>query len=380
MKRFFRKIQEWFLGLFEKKIREITHSRMELMQVFDGFSDPVVVIDRQFMIQRVNHTTLTTLGEKSYKAFIGKPCYAMLHGLNERCPSCTAPATFSSGEKTVRTGFMEAKKKPLETIYSITCYPLTDEKGLVTHIAEYYRDSTEVVHLTRELYESERVRVMEPLAVGLAHQVRQPLTIIRASTQYTLETFKKLLNSPDFDETMESVIHNVDIANDILIDLLHFSKPSQYQMKRGSLSNLLERGLKLVNQKIKDQKISVRKDWQKNLPELWMDEKLLLQAFLNLMINSLEAMPQGGYLTVRALCPKDAVPPRIDVIIEDTGKGVPKELVQKIFHPFFSTKEEGVGLGLSVAEGIIRSHGGYIRFESGEKEGAKVLIEFPMGP
>lgn len=378
MKRFFQKIQDWFFALCGEKIKEITQSRMELLQVFDGFSDPVIVIDKQFVIRRVNRTTLTVLGKKSYKQFIGKPCYQMLHGLKERCPTCTAPITFSSNEKTVRTGFMEAKEKPFETTYSIAHYPLTNKKGIVTHIAEYYRDSTEVVNLSRELYESERARVMEPLAAGLAHQVRQPLTIIRASAQYGLGTFKKSLDSPDFNETMESILHNVDTVNDILSDLLHFSKPSQYQLKKGSLSELLETGLKLVHQKIKDQKVSVTRDWQQKLPEILMDEKVLLQAYLNLLVNSLEAMPQGGHLKIGAIYREDIVPPRIDVVIEDTGKGVPKELVQKIFHPFFSTKEEGVGLGLSVAEGIIRSHGGQIRFESQENNGTKVQIELPL--
>lgn len=378
MKRFFRKIQEWFLSLFWKRINEIIQSRTDLLQIFDGFSDPVIVIDKQFVIQRVNRTALTTLGKKSYKELIGKTCYSAIHGFKERCSPCTAAETFFSGKKTAWTGFMEAGEKPLETVYNITCYPLTDEKGLVTHVAEYYRSSTEIINLTRELYESERARVMEPLAAGLAHQVRQPLTIIRASAQYGLGTFKKSLKSGDFIETMESIIHNVDTVNDVLADLLHFSKPSQYRMKKESLPELLEAGLKLMRQKIKEQKISVTKDWQKKLPEILMDKKVLLQAYLNLLMNSLEAMPQGGSLKISAAHQRDVNPPRIDIVIEDTGTGIPKELVPKLFHPFFTTKESGVGLGLSVAEGIIRSHGGHIRFEGKENLGTKVVIEFPL--
>lgn len=378
MRRFLGEIQEWFLSLLGRRFSSIIQSRAELLQVFDGFSDPVIVIDRQFVIQRVNQTTVTSLGKESYKEFVGKPCYVMLHGLKERCPSCTAPITFSSGKKTIRTGFMEAQEKPFETTYSITSFPLTNKKGLVTHIAEYYRDSTEIVALTRELYESERARVMKPLIAGIVHQVRQPLTVIRAAAQYGLGTFKKLLNSSDFNETMESILKSVDIVNDTLIDLLHLSKSSQYQMKKGSLLKLLETGLELVRQKIKNQKISVTRDWQQNLPEVLMDEKLLLQAYLNLLMNSLEAMPQGGHLAVRATYQKGVVPPRIDMIIEDTGKGIPKDIVSRLSRPFFSTKDGGVGLGLPVAEGIIRSHGGQIRFESKENQGTKVLIELPL--
>lgn len=378
MKRFFRKILEWVLSFFWKRIEVIVQSRTDLLQVFDGFSDPVIVIDKQFVIQRVNRTTLTALEKKSYQEFIGKPCYLALHGLKELCPSCTATESFLSGEKTSRTGLMEAGRKPLETVYNITCYPLTDEGGRVTHIAEYYRASTDVINLTRELYESERTRVMEPLAAGLAHQVRQPLTIIRASAQYGLGTFKKSLKSDDFNETMESIIHNVDVVNDVLSDLLHFSKPSHYRMKKDSVAELLETGLKLVRQKIKDQGISVEQECHQPLPEIVMDKKVLLQAYLNLLMNSLEAMPRGGHLKIEARYRKDVDPARIDIAIADTGTGIPKELVPKLFQPFFTTKEGGIGLGLSVAEGIIRSHGGHLRFESGPQQGTKVVIEFPL--
>ncbi len=378
--RVWKRLRQFLRRFKNRQVTDIIQSRHELLQVFDGFSDPVIVIDKQFVIQRLNKATLATLNKKTFKEFIGKPCYEMLHGLKERCPQCTAPLAFSSGEKTTRTGFMEASLKPLETAYSITCYPLTNEKGEVACIAEYYRDITEVANLSRELYESERARVMEPLAAGLAHQLRQPLTIMRSAAQYGLETFNPDLKSEDFSETMESIIQNVDVANDILADLQHFSKPSQYQMKKGPLAKLLEQGLRLLQQKIKEKKISVTKDWSKNLPEIPMDEKLFLQAYLNLLVNSIESMTEGGKLSVKSLYQNEKRPPEILIVIEDTGKGIPKELIPKLKQPFFSTKEGGVGLGIPVAEGIIRSHGGRIQFESVENHGTRVIIEIPITP
>lgn len=370
-------ILKWLKSLYEKKVADIVKSRRELLQVFDGLSDPVAVIDKQFLLQRVNRAVLGALEKKSYQEFIGKPCYEMLHGLKQICPQCTAAETFKTGEKTTRSGFIEAKAKPFETTYNVACYPLTNDKGEVTAIAEYYQDVTELIHLTRELYESERARVMEPLAAGLSHQIRQPLTIIRSAAQYVTETFQKTIKSEDFFETMDSIIQNVDVANDVLTDLTHFSKPAQYQMKKGSLARLLERALKLVQQQIKDKKILLVKEWSKDLPEILMDEKLLLHAYLNLLINSLESMGGGGRLTVKAFSKDNVLPPKIVVMIEDTGKGIPKELIPKLFQPFFSTKVSGVGLGLPIADGILRSHGGVVRFESEENKGTRVIVEFP---
>ncbi len=380
LRQFFRKLKKRLTTHVEKQVADIVQSRNELLQVFDGFSDPVVVIDKQFIIERVNKATLTALNKKEFKEFIGRPCYEALHNLRERCPQCTAPLTFASGQKTTRTGFMETREKPLETTYNITCYPLTNEKGEIHYVAEYYRDATETVHLTRELYESERARVMEPLAAGLAHQIRQPLTIIRSAAQYSLETFPRAMKSEDFAETMESIIENAEAVNDLLTDFLHFSKPSQYQMKKGSVQKLLDQALRLLQQQIKEKKIVVTKEWPQDLPEALIDEKLFLQSILNLLVNSIESMPQGGRLTVKSFYQKEKQPLKIFIVIEDTGKGVPRQLISKLKQPFFSTKEGGVGLGLPVAEGIIRSHGGEIHFESLQDHGTKVVIEIPITP
>lgn len=359
-------------------IRNIVRSRHELLQVLDGFSNPIVMIDKQFVIQRMNRAALRALGKESFKEFVGKPCYEMLHGLKQRCPQCIAPTAFSSGEKTVRTGFIEARKNSLAITYNITCYPLINEKGEITAIVEYYQDISEILDLSRKLYESERARVMESLAAGLAHQIRQPLTIIRAAAQYGLETFKGSIQRKDFQETMESIIQNVETTNDVLNDFLLFSKPSQYQMKKGSIPKLLQQGLRLIQQQIKDQEISVRTDWSKDLPEIQMDEILLLQAYLNLLINSIESMTKGGRLTVKSFYQENTTPPKICIAIEDTGTGIPKELIPKLGQSFFSTKEGGIGLGLPVAKEIVRSHGGQIRFESQENHGTKVVIELPV--
>ncbi|MDI6807466.1 MAG: histidine kinase dimerization/phospho-acceptor domain-containing protein [Candidatus Eisenbacteria bacterium] len=327
-------------------VQDIIQSRHELLQLFDGLSDPIIMIDRQFVIQRVNSATLLALGKKSFDEFIEKPCYEMLHGLRQRCPQCTAPLTFSSdspGQKTVRTGFMEAKENPLKTTYNITCYPLINDEGEITSIAEYYRDSSDIVNLSRELYESERARIMESLAVGLAHQIRQPLTIIRSAAQYGLDTFTAKDNSAkkDLRETMESIVQNVDTVNDVLNDLLLFSKPTQYKMKKGSVVKLLQQGLRLVRQLTKEQQISVATDWSQDLPEILIDERLLLQACLNLLMNSIESMTKGGQLTVKAFCQENTTPPKVCIAIEDTGVGIPKELISKLCQPFFTTKEGG---------------------------------------
>ncbi|MBI3266278.1 MAG: PAS domain-containing protein [Chlamydiae bacterium] len=362
----------------EKQVQDITASRKELLQVFDGFSDPVVVIDRKFIVRRVNRPTLNALDQDSFSSIIGRPCYEALHNLKEHCPGCTAENTFFSEEKTERTGFLGAKKNPSETVYHITCYPLFDEGREVTGIAEYYRDSTNLMKLTKELYESERARVMEGFASGLSHQIRQPLTIIRSSTQYILDKFQKEHRGDDFEETMETTLQNADLINEVLTDFSSFTRPNEYKMVKVSLPTLLERGLRLVRAKVNEMKIDVIKEWSPDSPKIIADEKIFLQAYLNLLINSIESVSSGGKIWIKCYVGENLKPPKAFVMIKDNGKGIPKELISKITQPFFTTKEGGMGLGLPIAESIIHSHGGELHFESEEGFGTKVVIELPL--
>lgn len=375
---FWSRLKRLWTRYVENKISDIVRSHHALLQVFDSFSDPAVVIDRNYIIRRVNRATLTTLGKKTYQELLGKPCYKMLHGLNQPCTQCTASITFVSRGKTLQSGLIEVKANPGKTTtYDITCYPILDERGEVKFVVEYYRDSSDMLLVTRQLYESERARIMEPLAVGLAHQIRQPLTVVRAVAQYSLEAFaaSSSVNNKDFQESMESIIQNVDTLNDVLIDLLQFSRPSQYELKKQSILQLLKQGLRLISMRAKEQKISIVQDWPKSLPDIHMDEKLLLQAYLNLLINALEAMCPGGQLTVRADYQQEASSPYIWITIEDTGHGVSKDTLKKLGQPFFSTKKGGIGLGLAITEKIIIGHGGKLSFDSKEHQGTKVLIE-----
>jgi two-component system sensor histidine kinase AtoS len=237
---------------------------------------------------------------------------------------------------------------------------------------------TDFQNLQQQLYTSERARTMEPLTTGLAHQIRQPLTIIRSSAQYILESFRDTLQNKDFEETLESIVLNIETLNEVINDILLFAKPYQLQMKKGSIIKLLQQSLRLLQHQIKEQKISVITYFPQDLPEIMMDEVLLLQAYLNLLINSLESLVTEGELFIKATYEEGEVISKVCIIIEDTGKGIPEEFSSKIFEPFFSTKEKGVGLGLSVSQGIVNAHGGSIHFEPRENCGSKVIMKFPV--
>lgn len=350
----------------------IGNSRRELLSVFDGIEDPMAMIDKDFRIRRINEAMLKAVGGRAYKDFIGKACWFKLHGRSDRCPGCTAGETLATGKKAVRHGLLERRPDPEEVTYQITCYPLRDTSGAVTGVAESYHDMTEVARMEERLYESERVRVMQPLAAGIAHEVRNPLAVIQSTAQYCMGES----GNRELKEGLQAILASTASANRVVQDLLDFAKPQEVNFKRQSLKPILQEGLALMKGRAKDQKVTLSLSAPRNLPVLIIDKDRFLQAIINFLINSLDAMPAGGRLTVEARGRRSDQ--TVEVVIRDTGEGVPEEVVHRVFQPFFSTKNNGVGLGLSIAEGIIRSHGGQVRFKSWAGKGSEVTIKLPM--
>lgn len=352
---------------------KIEKSRNELLAVYDGQDDPVVMIDDNFKIRRINRAMLESLGGGSYNSFIGKPCYLKLHGLSKRCPGCTADETFATKEKTARWGLLQARPRTDDYSYEITCHPLVDEKNKVMAIAESYRDITEVLRIEEELYESERSRVMKPLAAGVAHEIRNPLAVIRAEAQYGIQEADTAF---ELREILKRIIKSAESANNVVSDLLDFAQPQDVKLKLQALKPVLERAISLIKAPAAAQKVRISRSLSTKLPKLVIDDKRFIHSISQFLTNALEAMPRGGKLSIVATSNKTKE--NVTISIKDTGNGVPEEVVSNLFHPFYSTKKDGVGLGLPIAEGIIRSHGGRVHFSSWPGKGTEVSISLPL--
>lgn len=363
-----------FQDVTEAKALEdkISKSRHELLSIFDGVDDPMVMINKDLKIRRINNSMLKVLGGTNYRTFIGRACYYKLHGLTDRCPGCTADKTFTTGKKTSQMGLLQARKNADDFTYQVTCYPLKDASGKVTGIAESYKDTTEMVQVEDELHQSERNRMVESLAAGVAHEVRNPLAVIRSTAQYCLG---EVGENQDLKESLQAIMKSSETANKVVSSLLDFSRPKEVQYKRQGLRPLLEKAIGLVKGRAATQKVRLQRSIPGRLPSLVLDRSRFYQAILNLFINSLDAMPRGGTLGVEVRYrPGNS---KVTVFIRDSGTGIPEEMVPKIFQPFYTTKKDGVGLGLPIAEGIIRAHGGKVRFRSWSGKGTEVRIELP---
>lgn len=215
----------------------------------------------------------------------------------------------------------------------------------------------ELRQLEEELRRKDRLAALGELSAGVAHEIRNPLGIIRSSAQVL---GKSTAGNEKAEELTSFIVEEVDRLNRIVSNFLDFARPRKLSLERVKIEDIVERSLHLAEPSLSESHTRVVRDYEDDLPLTKADPELLSQAFLNLIMNAVESMPDGGKLGIRLSARGSGV----EVYFADTGAGIPDEIMGKIFNPFFSTRDGGSGLGLSIVHKIIESHGGTITVRS----------------
>jgi PAS domain S-box-containing protein len=231
--------------------------------------------------------------------------------------------------------------------------------------------------LQEELLSSEKFAALGRVAANVAHQIRNPLTSLGGFAKRLQRSLPEGSKQKEYarfiaDETMA--------LERILKDVLSYARVSSVNREKLDLRELIERVLKLYEEKLTGQSITVRKSFL-STPEITADSERTREALENIILNAIEAMPSGGHLSIETGMKQYKNGQYAAVIIRDTGPGIPPEAMSKIFEPFFTTKQggKGVGLGLAIARRIVQDHGGNISVESKPGEGTAVTLYFPLG-
>jgi signal transduction histidine kinase len=223
-----------------------------------------------------------------------------------------------------------------------------------------------------QLIRSEKLAALGQLAAGIAHEIRNPLTSINILIHSMTENLPSGDSHKEDLKVIEEEIHRM---NEILDQFLQFAKPATPLLEKADVSSIFEETLQLLRPQIEKQLIVVEKEFQP-LPIILMDREQMKQVFLNLLLNAIQAMPGGGHLTLRGQNLEDGQ--WIHISIQDSGIGISSENINKLFDPFFSTKEGGIGLGLSITHRIIDQHHGKIEVESAPGKGTLFTIWLPI--
>jgi len=225
--------------------------------------------------------------------------------------------------------------------------------------------------LEEELRRSERLASLGRLVTGVAHELRNPISVVRTTVQLMETEFK---DTPAIDEYTSVIKEQVDRQNRIIQELLDFGRPGKNLVQPVSINSLLEKILTFTTPLLQQNNIRLVKETNEHLPLIEADGERIKQVFVNLILNAVAAMPEGGILTIKG----DRDEHNLYVEFTDTGCGIAPTDLPNIFDPFYTTWEGGTGLGLSISHQIIKSHGGIIEAANTDPHGATFRVTLPL--
>jgi signal transduction histidine kinase len=236
------------------------------------------------------------------------------------------------------------------------------------------RDLTERHKFEMQLFQSQKLAALGVMAGGIAHEIRNPLAVCSSAAQFLM----KGDISPDFrKECADKVQKGIQRASDIIENLLKFARPSpEAEMAEIDLLSVLNETITLIFNQLKIQKIELRTTFPKGRVLVRGIANLIQQVFMNLFLNAINAMPDGGVLTISV----KGLGNEVLVGVADTGHGISREDLHKIFDPFYTAlpKSKGTGLGLSLCHSIVKLHFGSIEADSVEGKGSTFTVKFPI--
>jgi len=343
----------------------ILRSKRRLQSLFDGIQDTLYEVDLNYNIVLVNRKFAEQCNSKP-ENLIGKKCYKVFFDFDEPCSECPAKTTFKNSEP------FSLERKIGDRIYEMSSHPILADDGSLGSVAVHSKDVTEKKLIERSLIQSEKLATIGLLASGIAHELRNPLNIIETARYYIDEFLPE--HNADIKEKLDIIRKNVKRSSKIINGLLEFSRHSHVEREYIDLQGLIDSTVALIGKELDAKHIAFsvnRKD--RYFVEFSIDS--LKQVLLNIIINAIQAMPQGGKLKVDFADKPDFT----EIMITDTGVGIPEEDIPHLFSPFFTTKDvgEGTGLGLYISHIVMDREGGKIGVVSKVGKGTTFTISIP---
>ncbi len=346
--------------------KQILTSKLRLQALFDGIQDFISVQDREFNVVMVNRKFADWVKEEP-DALVGRKCYEAYFKRSEPCENCPLQATFLTRQK----DFLEMQYD--NEVFHIWSYPMTGLDGHLDFAIEHLRRVTDQKRMEEQLIQNDKLVTLGILSSGIAHEIRNPLNIIEAARYYLSEVIPP--EETDKHEKLMIIRKNVYRASRIINNLLEFSRKKNMDTQEIDVNTILEKTLALIEKEMRVRDIEVERVFEPGLIT-YFDPDGLRQISLNLILNAIQAMPEGGTLYLRTRRDESG---NICLEVEDTGIGIPPENLKNLFAPFFTTKPigEGTGLGLYIVNAIVSRNGGEIKVESEVGKGTLFRVMLP---
>jgi len=342
--------------------------RPQLIAAFNGITDLILILDSDYNIVFANKAFCDFFDFENVGKIIGRKCYEAIQNDNEYCIDCPTEKTLESGK------VITVEKSLRGEILKYWTYPVYNGKNTIENIVSFSRIITRQKRIEQELIQSEKSKGIGQLAAGVAHELNNPLCAILGFSELLKESIKET----DANYGMvNDIIESVQQSKKLVQGLLDYSRQSVTNTDYYSISDVVIHAISMSKYKLRMKKLNIDLHYGNDLPKVKIDMQKTVQAFLNIIMNSIDASPKEGSIFIRADRHGEEY---VSITFCDNGCGIPQENISQIFNPFFTTKEvgQGTGLGLSIAHSIIEQQNGKIRVESELGKGSTFEILLPV--
>jgi PAS domain S-box-containing protein len=384
---------------FKRTKDELQKSKARLQSIFDGISDPLILLGEGLTIHAVNRPTLNYYMIKNPDQIIGKPCFVGLGNQSEICEGCIIPEAVSEGRE---QKFQCRSLKSSDQFEEVSLYPIIDDNGNIEATIIRIQNITEEKRMEKQLIQSEKLASIGVLVSGIAHEINNPNNYISVNIPILMDYINrmipiideyakkhpdlKILHMPypefreDIFELLDNIQHGSRQIKSIVKELKVFSKPDQDKpLEKIDLKPMFEKVFTFCWSKIRKTVKTFNVNIPENLPEIPIDSQLLEQILINILINAANAFDVPFNENSRVdlvVSMDDSKENQLIIEISDNGRGMDEKILEKIFDPFFTTNpsEEGTGLGMYIVHNLIEKIGGRLQVESKLGEGSKFSL------
>ncbi len=347
----------------------VAHRRLET--VFNAMPHYMAMIDAAFVIVDINQMYCDLYG-RDRRDFIDKHCLVDFEPAERICHTDLLEACFKTGQViSDRERRIEIHGKPY--LFDVSCIPLLGARGEVEHVIQYAMDMTDKKVLTEKLIQAEKLAAVGQMSAHVAHEIRNPLTSVMLHSELLAEEMEEGGNS-EADEIVKIIRDEVDRLARITEEYLAYARLPRPRIQSVDPAEEVADAIRIMRPELERGQIEVSIITEDIPGTIMIDRGQFRQVLINLIKNAAEAMPAGGRLEI-SLAGIDG-----DFIlkVKDTGSGIPADLTRRIFDPYFTTKENGTGLGLALVQYIANAHEGWVGVESTMNEGATFSFSVPV--
>lgn len=364
-----RKLPKLTFDQIENLIDMLSDENEMLSVVLDSMEDGIIVSDQEYRIQLINKTSKRLLpmsGDADEQVLFGV--------INDHDIADYLELHMRRGDKIIDEEFYTQKGSSI-SVLSISVFPLVQDRSIKGNIL-MLRDITERKKSEARFRRAENLASLTTLAASVAHEIKNPLASMGIHLQLMQRELERenCIGKESAAEYLDIIGEEIERLNGIVVDFLFAVRPMDTRMKAEDLNGIIQELLDFTKYELEQSGIAFEFIPLENLPKIQLDRKYLKQALLNIIKNAMAAMPDGGKLSLRTYIQGEMV--LID--ITDNGVGISKDDMTKIFEPYYTTKDFGSGLGLTVVYKVIREHGGEISLDSQEGLGTTFTISLPM--